>query len=236
MKRFLQTLLFLPLFVFAQDQGGGAEALSPKQRAFIPIAAFTAAGEMEKLEDALVAGLETGLSINEIKESIVHLYAYTGFPRSLNALNLFMEVVESRKQAGIEDTVGKEASPLPEDFDKNAYGAKVRAKLAGREKDISGAPWQEFSPAIDTFLKEHLFADIFARDVISHKTRELVTISALAALPGTQGQLRFHYKASMNVGLTQKQLQDFITTLRKRVDTKRATVAGDVLDEVLKAP
>jgi hypothetical protein len=40
--------------------------------------------------------------------------------------------------------------------------------------------WPLFSPAIDTFLKEHLFADIFVRDVISHQDRELATIAALA--------------------------------------------------------
>ena len=71
----------------------------------------------------------------------MHLYAYTGFPRSLNALSVFMEVMDERKTKGIKDIMGKEASPVPSDLNRNAYGAKVRAKLAGLEKDISGAKW-----------------------------------------------------------------------------------------------
>jgi 4-carboxymuconolactone decarboxylase len=50
---------------------------------------------------------------NEIKEILVHLYAYTGFPRSLNGIHTFMAVLDERRAQGIEDEPGKEASPLP---------------------------------------------------------------------------------------------------------------------------
>ena len=42
----------------------------------VPIAAFTAGGELARLVPALNKGLDDGLSINEIKEVMVHLYAY----------------------------------------------------------------------------------------------------------------------------------------------------------------
>lgn len=142
---------------------------------------------------------------------MVHLYAYTGFPSSLNALSAFMRVLDERKGKGIKDVQGKEASPIPTDFDKDEYGANLRAMLAGRETDISGARWQMFSPVIDIFLKEHLFADIFIRDVINHQDRELATISALANMTGTSGQLRFHLEAAMNTGFTEAQMKNFIS-------------------------
>jgi alkylhydroperoxidase/carboxymuconolactone decarboxylase family protein YurZ len=62
-------------------------ALSQRQQGIIPIAAFTADGDMDRLKPALNQGLDAGLTVNEIKEVLVHLYAYTGFPRSLNALS-----------------------------------------------------------------------------------------------------------------------------------------------------
>jgi alkylhydroperoxidase/carboxymuconolactone decarboxylase family protein YurZ len=144
-----------------------------------------------------------------------------------------MGVVDERKAKGIEDTVGRDASPVPSNMDKDEYGAKVRAKLAGRETDISGAGWQLFSPAIDTFLKEHLFADIFVRDVISHQDRELATIAALANMTGTAGQLRFHLGAAMNTGLTETQMKDFISVLATGVDKKKAEDADKILNTVL---
>jgi len=208
-------------------------ALDQKQQGIIPIAAFTADGDIDRLKPALNQGLDAGLSVNEIKEVLVHLYAYTGFPRSLNALSAFMEVMDQRQAKGIEDAIGKEAGPVPPDFDRDEYGAKVRAMLAGRETDISNAKWQLFSPAIDTFLKEHLFADLFVRDVISHQDRELTTVAALANMTGTGGQLRFHLGAAMNTGLTEAQMKDFISVLNTTVGKSQAESAQKILAEVL---
>jgi 4-carboxymuconolactone decarboxylase len=208
-------------------------ALNQKQQSIIPIAAFTADGNIDRLKSALNQGLDAGLTVNEIKEVLVHLYAYTGFPRSLNALSAFMGVLDERKAKGIEDAVGKEASSVPPDLDKDEYGAKVRAKLAGREKDISNARWQQFSPVIDTFLKEHLFADLFVRDIISHQDRELATIAALANMTGTEGQLAFHLGAAMNTGLSEAQMKDSISVLKTTVGKAQSESAQKILTEVL---
>lgn len=208
--------------------------LSSRQQAIIPIAAFTASGDIDRLKPVLNRGLDDGLTVNEIKEILVHLYAYVGFPRSLNALGTFMGVVDERKAQGIEDAIGKKASPVPPGFDRDQYGAEVRAKLAGLEKDITGAEWQLFSPVIDTFLKEHLFADIFVRDVLNHQDRELVTIAALANLTGAEGQLGFHLGAAMNTGLTEMQLNDFIAVLGSMVGAAQAESVQEILGKVLK--
>jgi alkylhydroperoxidase/carboxymuconolactone decarboxylase family protein YurZ len=45
-----------------------------------------ARGDQSSLAIAIGAGLEAGLTANQIKEALSQLYAYTGFPRSLNAL------------------------------------------------------------------------------------------------------------------------------------------------------
>lgn len=54
--------------------------LDNKQQAIIPIAAFAAKGDTEKLAAEIQHGLDTGLTINEIKEVLIQLYAYAGFP------------------------------------------------------------------------------------------------------------------------------------------------------------
>ena len=211
------------------------QALTAKQKGIIPIAAFTANGDIEKLKIALNEGQDAGLTVNEIKEVIVHLYAYVGFPRSLNGIHAFMAVVDDRKNRGITDEIGKDAGPLPPDMNKDEYGANVRAQLAGLERDVSGTKWQLFAPAMDTFLKEHLFADLFARDNLDYQGRELATNSALANMSGTAGQLGFHLGAMMNVGLTEGQMKDFISVLEKKVGQKEAKSASAVLDKVLEA-
>src|ERR1043165_8652878 len=64
-------------------------ALSTKQQQIVLVAAFTADGDMPKLRSALGEGLDAGWTVNELKEVLVQMYAYAGFPRSLNALNTF---------------------------------------------------------------------------------------------------------------------------------------------------
>lgn len=209
-------------------------ALTPKQQSIITISAFTANGDLGKLKPALIQGLEAGLSVNEIKEILVHLYAYTGFPRSLNGINTFMTVMNERQAKGIKDTIGKEATPLPAHMNKDGYGARVRAELLGQKEIPAPSGYQLFAPAIDTFLKEHLFADIFARDILTHKERELVTISALASMMGTAPQLQAHLGICLNVGWSQEQLEAFTVVLEKEVGVKEAQSAHDVLTLVLK--
>jgi 4-carboxymuconolactone decarboxylase len=80
-----------------------AQTLNTRQRSIVTISAFTANGEMKDLATALNGGLDAGLSVNEIKEVLVQLYAYAGFPRSLNALNAFMSVLKTREARGIKD-------------------------------------------------------------------------------------------------------------------------------------
>lgn len=89
------------------------QTLNARQRGIVTIAAFTANGDLEKLKPALHDGLEAGLTVNEIKEVLVQLYAYTGFPRSLNGIGVFMAVMDERKARGIRDEEGREPSPLP---------------------------------------------------------------------------------------------------------------------------
>jgi quercetin dioxygenase-like cupin family protein len=208
-------------------------ALSAKQRSIIPIAAFTATGDQERLRTAMTEGLEAGLTVNEIKEVLVQMYAYAGFPRSLSGIQTFMAVMEERQARGIKDQAGKDASPLPAGTNRDEYGARVRARLAGQEVSPAPAGYQLFTPVIDTFLKEHLFADIFARDILDHRSRELATVAALASMTGTRSQLQFHLGAAMNVGLTQAQMRDFISVLGAKVGERESESAGEVLTAVL---
>lgn len=131
--------ILLALSILTAGNVARADALDEKSRAIIAISAYTAQGDMEKLDASLVRGLDAGLTVNEIKEVLVQLYAYTGFPRSLNAINRFMDVTKRRAAAGLRDEAGREASPVPAGIDKDEYGARVRAKLGGRTEHLTAS-------------------------------------------------------------------------------------------------
>lgn len=216
--------------IYAQN-----DMLSKKQEKIVTISSLTARGELDKLKPELVAGLEAGLTVNEIKEMLVHLYAYSGFPRSLRGLQTFMTVLDERKTAGINDTLGREASPITDTRDKYERGKEILAELSGvtPPEGRATAGYAGFSPEIETFLKEHLFADIFERDVLTYAQREMVTVSVLMGLGGVEPMLNSHMNLSLNVGITPAQLQQMINIIEVNVSKENADASKIVLNELL---
>lgn len=53
-----------------------------------------------------------------------------------------------------------------DDKTKYALGKKNLAELSGVPSDAPQAGYALFAPVIEKFLKEHLFADIFDRDIL----------------------------------------------------------------------
>jgi len=205
-------------------------ALSAKQQGIVPIAAFTANGDLEPLKTAIQAGLKAGLSVNEIKEIQIHLYAYAGFPRALNGLATLMGVVNERKAKGIDDPIGKEANPFPSEMSSLELGKQVQTQLSG--KPVSG-PLFDFAPAINQLLQSHLFGDLFARDILNYQSREIATVSALSSMEGVDSQLKAHIRIASNVGLTRKQLAALTAVLGRSVGKQEEVRAEQALQTVL---
>ena len=197
------------------------------------IAAFTASGDMEQLKTVLVEGLEAGLTVNEIKEVLIHTYAYAGFPRALNGINAFMAVMDVREKQGIKDVHGPQASPVPTTKSKYQYGYDVLAALRNATTTAPKAHYETFAPTIEVFLKEHLFADIFMRDVLDYRSREIATVGVLSNLPGTNVQLHSHIGLAMNQGVTAEQLRQLFTVMGSYLGKERENNALAVLKEVL---
>jgi alkylhydroperoxidase/carboxymuconolactone decarboxylase family protein YurZ len=211
-----------------------AQALSRTQQAIAPIAAATAVGDIPQLNSALNQGLDAGLTVSEAKEVLVQLYAYAGFPRSLNALGELMKVVDARKQRGVQDTPGRDPSAPP------PTGKELLALGTANQTRLSGAPVRgplfEFAPQVDEYLKTHLFGDIFGRDNLDWQSREVATVSALAAMTGVESQLQSHIRISLNVGLTGGQLRQLADVLAERGQPEAARRTRAAIQQVAPSP
>ncbi len=211
-------------------QATDIEGLSVQERNLVRVAAYAAADQQEGLKIALNDALDSGVTISELRESLIHLYSYTGFPRSLNALGNLMGVVESRREAGKKDTMGAEPSAIAADKSSREVGEQVQTELVGQK--VSG-PLFEFAPGINDYLQSHLFGDIFARGVLDYKQRELLTVAILASLDGTESQLNAHIGIATNTGVSQVQLQGVAETLAVYKGRKYAARVTGAVDSVL---
>ena len=224
-QRILLLAALLPsLYLNAQPMDN---TLTPRRQGLAVIAALEARGDQAGLETALAEALEGGLTVSEAKEALSQLYAYTGFPRSLNALGTLNKVLEKRRAAGIQDNPGKDADPLPADYDALKQGTAVQTQLTGQPFNYA------FVPATDYYLKAHLFGDIFARNNLSFADREIVTVCAISALPGCEPQLLAHVSGARNMGVTDAELRALPFLLESKVGTAEAERLRGALASVL---
>lgn len=210
--------------------------LEKRHQHIVTISSFTTKGDLESLKKALNEGLDAGLTVNEIKEVLVHLYAYCGFPRSIQGLNTLMAVLETRKTQGVADEPGKTASPITDTLSQYERGKKVLEVLTGQPQITPPkSGYGAFSPEIDVFLKEHLFADIFGRDVLSYTDREIATISALVNLGGVEPMMKGHMGIALNLGMTEAQLRHLLAIVETNIGKEEADKGRQVLSEVMGA-
>jgi len=193
--------------------------MTNKDKSIVEISIFTAIGNLKELEKSVNLGLNNELTVNEIKEIMVQLYAYCGFPRSLNALGVLSNTVDERKASGKVTEVGRESTPIPSDRNSLVYGTQVQTKIVGME--VKGGIY-DFAPMADRYLKAHLFGDIFGQDILDYRTRELVTVAALASMDGVNPQLQAHIGISKNVGVTGDELNGIIEVLKDKLGFEKA--------------
>lgn len=160
------------------------------------------------MSQALTQGLKAGVNIDTFKEILVQSYAYCGFPRSLNALNTLMKLAE------------KEGYQTPQKEELSSFtsgkslelGTQNQTRLIGHP--VSG-PIYDFAPAIDAFLKAHLFGDIFMQPTVDWQTRELATIAMLASLDKTKSQLNSHIAIGKHNGLSDAAVDELLAEVKR---------------------
>lgn len=203
------------------------DALNALYQQIIPVSAFAAKGDVASLNKALNTALDNGTTVSQLRETLIHLYPYVGFPRALNALGALMTVVDERKAAGKKDAEGEAPSAIPAAESSQAIGEQVQTELVGRP--VAG-PLFDFAPGINTYLQSHLFGDVFARGVLSREDREIVTVSALATLEGAESQLGSHIGIATNTGVTEAQLEELGALLQAQVGRSAGQKVSTALD------
>ena len=192
------------------------QTMTERQKGLAACACLMAQGDLERLEPAVKMALDNGVTINELKEAFSQLYAYTGFPRSLNALGVLNKVLDNKQPSWQEGKPWKR----PEIWDDAAkalkQGTEVQTKLSGRSFDYN------FCPQDDYYLKSHLFGDIFASDQLSTADREIVTVAALSGLEGVVPQLAAHKQGAVNMGNSQELVDELCAWLDSEGYTLRS--------------
>ncbi len=212
------------------------QAMDSKRQHITEVAALTGKGDLDKLKIVLIDGLNDGMAVSELKEVMVHAYAYCGFPRALRGLQTLVAVLDERKAKGIEDDWGRKASPITDTRSKYERGRDILVEISGIPADAPKADYAILAPEIEVFLKEYLFADLFERDVLTYAERELTTVAVIASLgKGVEPMLKGHMGIALNVGITPDELRSVLAIVEKNIGRGEADGGRLALNEVLQS-
>lgn len=209
------------------------KVLTSREQAIVAVASYTGKGDLEHLKAAFVRALEAGMTINEVNEVLIHAYAYCGFPRSLRAIQTFIQVVDERKANGINDKVGREASIITNSGNRYERGRDVLAEISGVPADTPKGGYALFAPVIERFLKEHLFADLFERDLLTYRERELATVSILAGVGGVEPMFKSHAAICLHLGIMPEQLSALLNIVETNLGKNYSEPLRIVLNQLI---
>lgn len=93
---------------------------------------------------------------------------------------------------------------------------------------------EDIAPDLSRFVIEFPYSEIYTRDEVDLKTRELCTVAALTVL-GTIPQLKDHINAALNVGNSPKEIVEIIMQMSAYCGFPKAingvVAAKDVFEE-----
>lgn len=209
------------------------DGLSLKSKEIAVVAALTAMGTAQpQLKVHINGALNTGSSINEVKEIILQMSVYSGFPAAINAMNALKEVLAEREKLGLKDEIGN--VPTETNItDRLKTGEQKLSLLDSLQVGRLKEAYDNFSPDLVKFTLEYGYADIFSRDNLSIKHRQIATIAALTAMGNAQPQLKFHINAGLNIGLSADEIKDLMLLMTVYAGFPAAINGTNILKEVI---
>lgn len=176
-------------------------SLDNRMRELVTVTVLSTLSALPQLKAHVGAALNCGCTASEIREAVYQCAPFIGFPKTLNAISAMNEAFSERS---IE-------LPLPESgtapADRYTEGRKLQKELYGNEIEerYSWLPGV-FSEAVPRLLTELCFGDFMSRPGLDGKTRELLTVTLLAALGGAETQLKSHVAGAIKAGCEKEEL------------------------------
>jgi len=215
---------------FAFDEVVNHDAMETKTRVLIIMASTIGSQALTEYKMFVNAALNVGVSPVEIKEVLYQAVPYVGISKVIDFINATNEIFAERN---ISLPLENQSSTTPETRmekglakQKEIVGDKVDEMYKNAPKDLLH---------IQKYLSANCFGDYITRNGLDVKKREIVTLSFLIALGGTESQIKGHIAANAKVGNDRQTMINLMTQLIPYVGYPRTLNAITCLNEVLPA-
>jgi 4-carboxymuconolactone decarboxylase len=191
--------------------------LSLKSREFATLAIVTVLGNQPNSVAAHVEGaLRSGATETEIKEVLLQMTVYAGYPKTLAAVAAAQQVFTDLQQRGM-----PAASPQPDlesrrqaETNEARYqrGLNALNQISKSSGEAVVNSFENIAPDLGRYIVEFSYGDVFSRPNLDLKTRELATVGALTGLNTTASELplKVHVNGALNVGANRQEIVEAI--------------------------
>ncbi len=210
---------------FINEVSNKSELLSNKQKELIKIVSLITQQSKELLLYEIENALSLGLTPIEIKEAVYQCAPYSGFPRTIDAINIVNKVFE------------KNNIHLPLEKQSTVTKQTIFEKGLTAQTTIFGQAMREIANGENTpnpayYLITNCFGDYYTRNGLDLKTREMLTLCILINL-GTESQIKSHINSNVNMGNNKAFIQEMIYQCLPYCGYPRTLNALNCLNEVL---
>ena len=182
---------------FAYGDVFSRPGLNAQSRQIATIAALAALGNAEaQLKFHIGAGLNIGITAEQVIEVSYLVTVFTGFPAGINAINAARQVF---KEKGI--TVCIDENPPADRRSKGMKALSETSKGSGRKVLDS---LSDIAPAMGEFILDFSYGDVISRPNLSPVHKEIAMIAAGVAKATMWPQVKVHIAAALNVGCTRE--------------------------------
>ena len=213
---------------FAFDEVIAYGNIDSKTRVMMILASTIASQALSEYKMFVNAAFNVAVTPVEIKEILYQSVPYVGISKVLDFIYVTNEIFTER---GIQLPLEGQSTTSPET--RYQKGLEVQKDIFGDviDKMYTDSPPDQIH--IQKYLSANCFGDYYTRKGLDIKTRELLTLSMLIALGGTEPQIKGHIQGNLNVGNDKKTQLSVMTQLLPYVGYPQTLNAIKCLNEVI---
>ena len=204
--------------------------LTIKEREMITVVCLASIQCLPQLKAHLNAALNVGNTPLELREALYTCFNFLGFPRTLNALDIFNTVMKDRKI-----NLPLESGKTIKDEERLNKGLEIQKPLFGDalNKMLANVPGG-IGDKMAQLITETYFGDTYSRKFLDQKTREMINVITLVAL-GNYQILKPHLATAIKLGNSKEKMAAVLLQCAPYVGGANAISAMLVLSEIAQA-
>src|ERR1700751_1484133 len=106
-----------------------------------------------------------------------------------------------------------EGSPMQSDPERRARGAQKIGEILGQTPEQVERSLGDVAPQLAPFVLETIYGEIYQNPALDSRTRQIVTVTALATLGTAAPQLRTHIGGALRCGVAREELVEIMMQL-----------------------